>query len=779
MEKQFDHEWQTPQPDGSTIFRTCAWSPPGDHPVGCGVELLVKDGKLIHVEGDESHPITQGRLCPRCLALKDYTYDPQRIIYPMKRDPEKRGQADAWEQITWDEAYEIIQEKVADIEKKYGREAIIVYGGTGREACMFYYPMAFSVLNTPNLCYAQSGWSCYGPRSSVADYILGAGYPELDTGYFPDRFDNPNYELTKVVVCWGKMPLWSNGDGFFGHSLIDMMKRGTKIICIDPRITWLGARKGNMTLQLKPGTDASLALGILNVIINEDLYDHDFVENWCYGFDELAERVNEYPLELVEKQTWVPAEEIRAAARIMANNHPMCIQWGLAIDQNKNGVQAGHAILSIMAITGNIDVPGGLTVGDPSCRLGHWCTDSRKYLSDELWSKRIGVDKWPAFAATMASTHPDETLETLETGVPYAPKMAWINSSNFVSATCADQNQRWYKALLPMEYTVATDLYMNPTIQGLADLFLPMTTFAEHDGFVIPYYMSNNVWLGCMAKAFSTGDTKSDLEICYEVGRRVTPHANWSKYNNVTEWLEEQLDDEPLLPFTWDEFKEMGVYFPPMTYKKYEKGMLRNDGEPGFNTVTGKFELYSVLYDAWGEDPMPYYEEPTYSQVSKPELADEYPLMATSGARVSAFFHSEQRQIAKLRALNPDPIVEINPTTAAKYGIADGDWVQVYNMFGKGNWRARVTPTIDERTIHCQHGWWFPEEEGSAPNLYGVFKSNFNLLIPHFNVGNLGFGCPAKGIMANIRKVASKEDQNEENYKQIPPVLMDTHGWIK
>jgi len=394
-------------------------------------------------------------------------------------------------------------------------------------------------------------------------------------------------------------------------------------------------------------------------------------------------------------------------------------------------------------------------------------------------AKRIGVDKWPAFAATMASTHPDETLETLETGQPYAPKMAWINSSNFVSATCSDQNQRWYKALLTMEYTVATDLYMNHTIDGLADLFLPMSTFAEHDGFVIPYYMSNNVWLGCMAKAFSTGDTKSDLEICYEVGRRVTPHANWSKYNDVTEWLEEQLDDEPLLPFTWDEFKEMGVYFPPMTYKKYEKGMLRNDGLPGFNTVTSKFELYSVLYDAWGEDPMPYYEEPTFSQVSKPELDEEYPLMATSGARVSAFFHSEHRQIAKLRALNPDPLVEINPVTAAKYGIEDGDWVQVYNMFGKGNWRARVTPTIDERTIHCQHGWWFPEQEGDAPNLYGVFKSNFNLLVPHFNVGNLGFGCPAKGIMANIRKVASLEDQNDDNYKQIPPVLVDNRGWIK
>lgn len=176
---------------------------------------------------------------------------------------------------------------------------------------------------------------------------------------------------------------------------------------------------------------------------------------------------------------------------------------------------------------------------------------------------------------------------------------------------------------------------------------------------------------------------------------------------------------------------------------------------------------------------MPYYEEPTYSQVSKPELAEEYPLMATSGARVSAFFHSEHRQISKLRALNPDPLVDINPVTAAKYGIEDGDWVQVYNMFGKGNWRANVTPTIDERTIHCQHGWWFPEEDGDAPNLYGVFKSNFNLLVPHFNVGNLGFGCPAKGIMANIRKVASKEDMNEENYQQVPPVLIDNHGWLK
>lgn len=201
----------------------------------------------------------------------------------------------------------------------------------------------------------------------------------------------------------------------------------------------------------------------------------------------------------------------------------------------------------------------------------------------------------------------------------------------------------------------------------------------------------------------------------------------------------------------------MGVYFPGNVYKKYEKGMLRSDGEPGFNTVTGRVELYSTLYDAWGEDPMPYFEEPRYSQVSKPQFAQQYPLMATSGARTNVSFHSEHRQIPRLRAFNPDPLVEINPETAEKYGIAEGDWVQCYNMFGKGAWRAKITPTIDPRVIHCQHGWWFPEQDGNYPNLYGVFKSNFNQLVPHFVVGNLGFGAPFKAMMCNIRKVDSQD----------------------
>ena len=274
MEKQFEHEWQTQLDDGSTIFRTCAWSPPGCHPTSCGVEITVKDGKIVHVEGDESQPITNGRLCPRCLALKDYTYHEDRIVHPMKRAKEFRGQSDKWERTTWEEAYDIIEEQVGIIKEKYGAESIAVYGGTGREASMFYWPIAYSVLGTPNVVYPLSGVSCYGPRQMTAAFILGAGYPEIDyAAYFPERFDNPEFELPKYVVCWGKMPLYSNGDGLFGHALIDMMKMGTRFICIDPRITWLGAQPGNLTVQLRPGTDTALALALINTIVEEGLYD--------------------------------------------------------------------------------------------------------------------------------------------------------------------------------------------------------------------------------------------------------------------------------------------------------------------------------------------------------------------------------------------------------------------------------------------------------------------------------------------------------------------------
>lgn len=743
-----EKEWKKIHEDGSYTVRTCGWSPPGDHPVGCGMKLTVKDGKLVKVEGDPEHPISQGRLCVRCLSLPEFVHHPDRIIYPMKRALEDRGK-DKWVKITWDEAWDIIVEKVNGFKKNHGAESIVVFGGTGREACLYYYPLGFSSLQTPNVCYPLSGWSCYGPRCAITDYILGAGYPEIDfAGHYPDRYDHPGYKVPEYLVLWGKMPLWSNPDGFYGHSIIDMMKRGTKIISIDPRLNFLSCRAAYW-MQLRPGTDTALALGFLNVIINEDLYDHKFVEDWCYGFEELKERVQQYPVEKVAEITGIPAEKIRECARAMATAKPTAIQWGLAVDENPNGVQLGHAILSISAITGNLDVPGGITLGPPAALLGKWRVETRSQISEELWDKRIGAKEWPALATALATTHPDETLDTLESGKPYKLRMGWFNSSNFITPTNSAAPQRWYKALKTLEFNVVQDCFMTPTAMAFADVFLPLPTFAEHDGVVLTHFGRNAIFIGAMNKAFSVGECKSDIEVCIELGKRLNPE-NWP-WESVEDFFTDQL--KPEIGIDFNGLREAGVYQPGYTYRKHEKGLLRYDGEPGFNTVTGKVELCSTLFEEWGEDPLPYYKEPPYSPVSTPELAKEYPLVLTTGARKVTSFHSEHRQIETLRTIDPDPILEINPATAAKLGIKEGDWVYIENQFGKCKERAHLMPAIKPDVVHATHGMWYPEEDGEEPNLYGVWKSNINTLIPHKHIGKLGFGAPFKSILCKVYKV--------------------------
>lgn len=745
-------EWKTQNEDGSYTVRTCCWSPPGDHPVGCGLKLTVKNNRLIKVEGDEEHPITQGRVCVRALTFPEFVHHPQRIIYPMKRDPKDRG-TDKWSRISWDEAWDIIVPKVKEFKEKHGAESIVVFGGTGREACLYYYPLGFASLGTPNVCYPQSGWSCYGPRCSITDYILGAGYPELDyAGTYPDRYDNPNYVLPKYVIEWGKNPLMSNGDGFFGHALIDMMKRGTKIISVDPQITWLGTRSAYV-LQLRPGTDTALAMGLLNVIINEELYDHDFVDNWCYGFDELKERVQEYPPEKVAEICWIPKDKIIEVAREFATNHPSSIQWGLAVDQNPNGVQLGHAILALGAITGNLDVPGGITLGPPAALLGKWRMETRSNLSEELWDKRIGAKEWPALSTAMATTHPDETLDTLETGKPYKLRMGWFNSSNFITPTCSAAPDRWYRALKSLEFNVVQDCFMTPTAMAFADIFLPLPTVAEHDGVVVTHYGRNAVFLGAMNKALEVGECKSDVEVCIELGKKL--HPNMWPFDSVEDFFSKQL--KPELGIDFNELREIGLYQPKYDYKKYETGQLRGDGEPGFNTVTGMVELSSTLFEAWGDDALPYYKEPPYSPCSTPELFKEYPLVLTTGARTFATFHSEHRQISTLREITPYPVMNIHPETAEQLGIKEGDWVCIENMFGKAKEKAHLTPTIHPKVVHAEHGWWYPEQKGEEPNLYGVWKSNINTLVPHKHIGKLGFGAPFKQMICKVYRIDSLE----------------------
>lgn len=751
--------------DGVLKVRTCAWSPPGDHPVGCGMFITVKDNKIVKVEGDPDHPVTHGRLCPRCIALDEVVYHKDRLMSPMVRAREDRGK-NAWKKISWDEAYDLLEKKIREIQDTYGAEAIFTLTGTGRESTLYAPVYGPAIMNTPNgaSTYAFSGEACYGPRATITNYLLGAGVPEIDSAqYLPGGYDDPQFEVPKYILVWGKDPLYSNPDGFFGHSIIDLMKRGSRIITIDPRLTWLGSR-AEFHLQLRPGTDAAVGMGLLNVIISEGLYDHDFVEKWCYGFDELAEAVKEWTPERVQEVSWVDAEALVGAARAFATNAPSTATWGVALDQSKASTQGAQCFLALVAICGYLDVPGGVTITKPTSFIGQWRYDMSDTLTDGMAEKHI-VDptgKYRLFntGAAMGGVQGDTLLNWLEgmyKDVPgyYDLRMCWIIGNNPL-ACMADQPKRWYEAMKDLDFIVAQDIFMTPTIMGLCDLVLPLSTFAEHDGLVTPNYGRNQHFIGAMNKAVENPDTKSDLEILIDMGKRMRPEI-WEGVDSVDDFFDKLLKDT--YGFGLDDVRAVPVKQASYTYRKYETGDLRDDGEPGFQTITGRVELYSPVLESYDEQPLPYYEEPEYSPVSQPaEIVEKYPLVYTTGGRHISMFHSEHRQIPSLRALHPDALVTINPATAARYGIEDGDWVRVATMFGACVQKARLSEEVNEKMVHLEHAWWYPEQDGEAPNLYGVWKSNVNSLMPHESVGVTGYGAPYKNGICSICKADSLDD---------------------
>ena len=738
--------------DGLTVTRISPWSAPGCHPTGCGLKIYTnEDGKVVHVEGDENHPVSQGRLCVRCITLMDYLYNPSRVIYPLKRDPKDRGNNDAWERCTWDEALDIIKENYDRITKEYGRESCVVFVGTGREGGTFN-PYGSVMLGTPNYCYTQSGYACYIPRLAASSYIVGAAYPEIDYACaLPKRFDDPAYELSECIIIWGKMPLASNGDGLFGHAVIDMMRRGTRLIMVDPRMNWLSSR-ADIHLRLRAGTDAALGMAMINVIINEDLYDHDFVECWCYGFNELRDRVNDPEKGMTPAKAaeicGIPEEKIVAAARMYAQAKPAGISWGLAIDQKANGMQAGQCILDLMAITGNLDVPGGNILGDATTGLNEVGFGFEKGVGD-LASKMIGLDQYPAYCNLIMNAHADLMLNALETGEPYPIKFGFYAGNNLMSCTSAEP-KRWHDAIIKsLEFCFTIDTFITPSAQASCDVILPLAASAERDGTTFTHYGASMGIKGFSQAATRTGEALTDAEACFKIGKVLNPHW-WEEYNDVMDFI-----NHLRLSRKFD-FKEVAkeVYVQDeVLYRKNENGHLRGDGKIGFNTPTGRVELYSTIFQQFNDDPLPYYEEPQYSPVNTPELLEEYPFVFTSGSRPYAFFHSENRQIPFCRELNPDPIVEVNPKTAKRLGISDGQWCEIWNQFGSCKQKAKATEMVDENTIHCQHAWWFPEEDPNEPHLYGNFRSNCNNLVPNFHFGKLGFGAPFKCLLCNIKPI--------------------------
>ena len=676
--------------DATTVLKSVCRSCHG----GCGVLLHVRGDRLVKVEGDRESPLNHGRLCPIGTVTLDLVYHPDRLQYPQRRVG-ARGSGQ-WHRISWDQALDEISERLLAIRDQFGAEAIALGTGTGRHHIRWVSRFGHA-LGTPNWC--EPGFAqCFHPRVNTCILTFG-DFPVSD--YTGDV-------SPACIMFWGHNPTNSGPDGETRFNVLEALDHKPKIIVIDPRQTDL-AKRADVWLQVRPGVDDALALSMLNVIIGEKLYDDLFVARWTHGFEALRERVRDYSPEWAEPITWVAADKIRAAARLFATTKPALLEWGCAIEHTPKCIQTVRAVSMLPALTANIDIPGGWVFGMHG--LGRF-PSLIENLTPEANAKRLGADHFKLLGgegADLPAAHIPTLLRAMREGQPY-PVKAFLVFGNNTLSTYANASLV-YDSLMKLDFMVCADLFMTPTAE-LADIVLPAASWPELNQLAGLPTIAANVVLA-QQKAVRIGECKSDEEIFVDLARRM-------KLPVGTEPVEDVLDAQLAageVGITFDELKQRGFFKVPFKYRKYENG--------GFKTPTGKIELYSTRLEALGYPPLPYYEEPPESPISSPEVARDYPLVLTTGGRIPFFFNSEHRQIANLRKARRHPVAEIHPTTAARYGIVEGNWMWVETRRGRMQQKAKLTSGIDPRVIHVEHGWWFPEEP--APE-YGIWKSNVNLL---------------------------------------------------
>jgi anaerobic selenocysteine-containing dehydrogenase len=673
---------------------------------GCALIVGVKNNQIVKIKGDPEGFLNKGYVCFKGIVSHKRLNHPERLQHPLKRVGD-RGDG-KWQRISWAEAIEDICENFNTIKDTYGAKAVAFCQGMPKGLELFVLNRLANTFGSPNVVGAQD--VCHVPREITAKHTCGF-YPVAD-------FHHPS----KAVVLWGSNITSTNEEGAICSLLLKQLKKGTELIVIDPRKTVL-AQKAKYWLQIRPGSDNALALAFLHVIITEKIYDEDFVQRWTFGFDDLADHIQEYTPQKISELTWVPPDLIQKAARFYACSHPAVIQWGNPIEQNIHNFNTARALVSLMAISGNLDIPGGnVWPNEPkTAKFGNFV---RADLNPSKRKEMINAahQTIPGMMTVPPGLFRKAVLEEF----PYPVKAAYIHGTNPL-VTYADSPQT-YAALMKLDFIAIADIFMTPTA-SMADIVLPAATQFEFND-IGHYGLGHGIILARPKVVDPPPECWPDIKILNELGKALTSEEYW--YDDY-----EKLLDEILQP--------SGLGYPEFVDRGYLKGREQSQKylAKGFKTPSTKVELSLTQAGKFKLAPLPQFS-------GLPEKEDkDFPLVLTS-SKSRFYLHSSYRWLKPLREKRPHPKVEIHSETAEKYGIKHGDAVIIETRKAAITQIAHVTDAIHPKVINASYGWWFPE--GTPESQYDWETSNFNMLTSMETLGK-EFGTPnLKGIGCRIKR---------------------------
>jgi thiosulfate reductase / polysulfide reductase chain A len=683
----------------------------------CGLIATVEEGRVIKVMPDPSRFPNDKKVmqsCKRWPMAPEIMDHSQRINYPLKRVGE-RGSG-KWERITWEQALDEIAEKLRGMKADFGPE-VLATSIAGPHTTFWPLHRFMSLFGSPN--NIGIGQICWNP---------GIWVNTLTYGWPIDMELNPEY--TGAAILWGVNPAESD-NSLFWHTLQEFSRSGKPLIVVDPRRTRT-AEIATLWLPVRPGTDTVLALGLLQVIVNNKLYDSYFVENWCHGFDRLVEHLAPYTPSYVENVTGVNVEDLVKAATLYAQNSPATLYSGRGIDQlGVNSVPTHRSLAILRAITGNLDVPGASHLSEMPDFIPELDLELSEPFSQtkpkQLCQDKLLLQSYSGYAKLreqtmkhnkrlpmryMTSAHPNLVWRAMLTGDPYPIRSMIVMASNPL-LTQADA-KLVYEALISLDLLVVLELFETPTTM-LADYVLPSAGVLERPILETKAGVANIAYGGDQAVS-PYYERRPDFYFWKELGHRLGQEREWP-WETYHEALESSLSP---LGLSFDEFCVSGLYYQENRYYKQEETDPENGRPYGFATVSGKVEVYSEFLKNIGADPLP-----SPKQFWEPN--EEFPLLLMSGARFQPYYASSYHQIKRFRAIHPEPLVEMSKATCLSLGVQDGCSVWVETERGKARFNVKVVEMCDN-TVSVEYGWWYPEMSATDPYLGGLWVSNANVL---------------------------------------------------